>query len=95
MPGLDGTGPLGLGPRTGRGLGLCPPWLGPAPRYYGYRGFYGVGRGGYPWGGGRGRTWGGGRGWWWRTYQPYPPVYYAPYYNPAYSYPYPYSPYWW
>ncbi|RKY15427.1 MAG: hypothetical protein DRP63_06950, partial [Planctomycetota bacterium] len=25
MPGLDGTGPLGLGPRTGRGMGLCPP----------------------------------------------------------------------
>lgn len=23
MPGLDGTGPLGLGPRTGRGLGYC------------------------------------------------------------------------
>ena len=23
MPGLDGTGPQGLGPRTGIGLGLC------------------------------------------------------------------------
>lgn len=23
MPGLDGTGPRGKGPRTGRGLGLC------------------------------------------------------------------------
>ena len=23
MPNLDGTGPLGLGPMTGRGLGLC------------------------------------------------------------------------
>ncbi|OQA04746.1 MAG: hypothetical protein BWY68_00150 [bacterium ADurb.Bin400] len=23
MPGLDGTGPLGYGPMTGRGLGLC------------------------------------------------------------------------
>jgi len=34
MPRLDGTGPLGLGPRTGRGLGPCGmgmgwrcPWL--------------------------------------------------------------------
>lgn len=25
MPGLDGTGPRGEGPRTGRGFGLCPP----------------------------------------------------------------------
>ena len=24
MPGFDGTGPLGEGPRTGRGLGKCP-----------------------------------------------------------------------
>jgi len=24
MPRLDGTGPLGQGPRTGRGLGNCP-----------------------------------------------------------------------
>ncbi len=23
MPGGDGTGPLGLGPRTGRGMGFC------------------------------------------------------------------------
>jgi hypothetical protein len=23
MPGLDGTGPLGLGPMTGRGMGYC------------------------------------------------------------------------
>jgi hypothetical protein len=23
MPGLNGTGPLGLGPQTGRGLGYC------------------------------------------------------------------------
>ena len=23
MPGMDGTGPLGLGPMTGRGLGRC------------------------------------------------------------------------
>ena len=24
MPRLDGTGPMGLGPRTGRGMGGCP-----------------------------------------------------------------------
>lgn len=24
MPNKDGTGPAGLGPRTGRGLGDCP-----------------------------------------------------------------------
>ena len=23
MPGFDGTGPLGLGPMTGRGMGFC------------------------------------------------------------------------
>lgn len=25
MPAGDGTGPSGKGPRTGRGLGTCPP----------------------------------------------------------------------
>ncbi len=25
MPAFDGTGPQGLGPRTGRGWGYCPP----------------------------------------------------------------------
>lgn len=24
MPRFDGTGPMGLGPRTGRGMGRCP-----------------------------------------------------------------------
>ena len=67
MPGLDGTGPWGLGPRTGRGLGLCPPGVYPYSRFWGYGWpIFGVGRGGLPWGGGRGRAWGGGRGWWWR-----------------------------
>lgn len=28
MPGGDGTGPMGLGPRTGRGLGPCGRGLG-------------------------------------------------------------------
>ncbi|HHY05570.1 MAG TPA: DUF5320 domain-containing protein [Clostridia bacterium] len=44
MPGFDGTGPLGQGPRTGRGLGYCTPGLG-FRRGYG-RGFgRGLGRG--------------------------------------------------
>jgi len=52
MPGGDRTGPLGMGPMTGRGAGFCagypvPGAVNPVPG----RGF----------GGGRGR--GGGRGW--------------------------------
>ncbi|MBN1343201.1 MAG: DUF5320 domain-containing protein [Phycisphaerae bacterium] len=57
MPGFDGTGPMGAGPRTGGGFGYCLPiqasGIGPV---------YGLGRGGLPWGGGRGRGFGGGRG---------------------------------
>jgi len=57
MPLLDGTGPMGQGPMTGRGLGNCTgrgfnPW--PMPGGYG-RGFgtgMGMGRG---FGRGRGR----------------------------------------
>jgi len=64
MPGLDRTGPLGEGPRTGGGFGLCGPgrgaWAG-GGRWYAPRG---AGRGLPPWGGGRGRVWGGGRGYW-------------------------------
>jgi hypothetical protein len=53
MPGGDGTGPVGMGPMTGRGAGYCagyptPGYMGPA----GGRGFWGRGRGG---GGGWGR----------------------------------------
>ena len=61
MPGFDGTGPAGMGPRTGGGRGFCPPGAG---QYYGYGTWplRGAGRGGIPWGGGRGRAWGGGRG---------------------------------
>jgi hypothetical protein len=64
MPGSDGTGPRGQGPRTGGGWGRCVP-LPDEPDVV-----RGVGRGGLPWGGGRGRCWGGGgerfvgRGWW-------------------------------
>ena len=77
MPGFDGTGPRGLGPRTGGGFGFCPPGAGPA---YGPVGFLrGAGRGGIPWGGGRGRAWGGGRGWNWPAmYGGYPPSYWGP-----------------
>ena len=57
MPGGDRTGPRGMGPMTGRGLGYCadygaPGYVNPAPGL-------GLGRG-RGWGGGRG---GGGRGW--------------------------------
>ncbi len=78
MPGFDGTGPMGLGSRTGGRRGFCSPGRDPAP-YSGYpyrgspyggyshRGYpygcgFGVGRGGIPRGGGKGRTFGGGRG---------------------------------
>jgi len=72
MPGFDGTGPLGQGPRTGGGRGYCPPVAG---AYYGGAPVvYGVGRGGRPRGGGRGRTFGGGRGWYWRACMPYSPA---------------------
>ncbi|MBO8158241.1 DUF5320 domain-containing protein [Thermosyntropha sp.] len=37
MPGFDGTGPLGYGPMTGRGLGPCGRGL--------RRGYFGFGRG--------------------------------------------------
>ena len=74
MPGFDGTGPLGQGPRTGGGFGYCPP--GAAPYSYGQPVVYGVGRGGRPRGGGRGFTYGGGRGrrWYGRAYGVIPPI---------------------
>lgn len=90
MPGLDGTGPMGMGPMTGGGRGLCNPYWGGmgyypayAPSYgmYPYRpfgfgrGFFGRGRG-FGRGFGRGRGWG--RGYWGGGY-------YAPYGMPGYS----------
>ena len=56
MPWGDRTGPLGMGPRTGRGLGFCSGFSSP--------GFikgpgWGFGRG---WGRGFGRSWGRGFG---------------------------------
>jgi len=81
MPFGDGTGPMGLGPMTGRGAGFCagfgsPGFTNPTPGYsrpysYGYsipvrhRWGYGVGRG---FGRGFGRGWRrrGAYGWpWW------------------------------
>ncbi|MHA1197216.1 MAG: DUF5320 domain-containing protein [Promethearchaeota archaeon] len=71
MPFGDGTGPNGLGPMTGRGLGYCAGYSTP-----GY--MKGPGRG---WGLGFGRGWGRGwgrgfgRGYWrWRAWG-VPPVY--------------------
>lgn len=84
MPGFDGTGPRGMGPRTGGGFGFCPPGVGPAyaPSYF----FRGAGRGGFPWGGGRGRVWGGGRGWAWRAaYGGFGPPYWGAPYPPAWT----------
>ena len=81
MPGGDRTGPLGLGPRTGRALGYCAGYDSPGftrgiPR--GGAGF-GYGRG---WGRGFGRGfWGHGRGFWRRGYYP------EPYYRDVYPVP--------
>jgi len=57
MPGFDGTGPRGQGARTGRGMGYCAPTSETTQQPV-----YGVGRGGFPRGGGRGFAFGGGRG---------------------------------
>jgi hypothetical protein len=83
MPGGDRTGPLGLGPMTGRRAGLCAGY--PTPGYLNPAfgpGWFGVGRGGFPRGGGRGRAFGGGRGWGWRSgfygYPSYAPPYPQP-----------------
>ena len=57
MPRFDGTGPMGQGPMTGRGMGPCNPNARP-----GYGRGYGQGRGrgmgqGYGRGRGRGFCW--------------------------------------
>jgi hypothetical protein len=69
MPWGDRTGPLGLGPRTGRGLGYCSGFNEPG---YVKPGGWGWGRG-FGWGRGRGRGWrcwgwGRGLGWGWRRF---------------------------
>jgi hypothetical protein len=67
MPGGDRTGPIGQGPRTGRGLGFCSGSL--SPGYVTGRGWWGGFGGGRGW---RNRYWAtglpgwqrpGGRGW--------------------------------
>ncbi len=68
MPGRDGTGPWGAGPRTGRGLGWCAAPRGaaaPAPYGGGWGWWRGRGRGARCWWGPpRGFGWGGfGFGW--------------------------------
>ena len=63
MPRGNRTGPAGMGPMTGRAVGFCAGY--PVPGYMNPvvgRGYWGIGRGGYPRGGGRGRCFGGGRG---------------------------------
>jgi len=77
MPGGDGTGPSGLGPRTGRAAGYCAGYPSAGyvnPGFGGGRSGYGLGRG---LGKGRGRGLGLGRGFGWRAY-PYPTYQAAP-----------------
>lgn len=77
MPGGDGTGPWGIGSRTGRGLGYCNGF--PVPGYMngGYGGGFGRGRGG-----GFGMGWG--RGFRGRSfYSPYQPNFPPPLVAPA------------
>jgi hypothetical protein len=74
MPGLNRTGPMGAGPMTGGGRGLCNPSTAASARAF--TGFYGYGgglgqrrgfRGGSGRGAGMGRGYGRGYGW-------YPPA---------------------
>jgi hypothetical protein len=80
MPFGDGTGPLGLGPMTGRGAGFCagfgrPGFASPMPSYqypYGYGHLTSVWpRWGYGFGRGLGRGFGRGFGHGWRRWGPY------------------------
>jgi len=64
MPGFDGTGPQGMGPKTGGGRGFCSPGTSTYAHGYINPTIRGAGHGGIPWGGGRGRAFGGGRGRW-------------------------------
>jgi len=58
MPWGDRTGPLGMGPMTGRGAGRCAGYPGPGR----FNPAFGVGFRGWGRGGGRGRGFGGGGG---------------------------------
>jgi hypothetical protein len=88
MPGLNRTGPMGAGPMTGGGRGLCNPATAGSARafsgVYGYGGGLGLrrgfrGGGGYGRGAGMGRGYGRGYG---MGYGWYPPAM-----GPAFSYP--------
>lgn len=96
MPRGDRTGPMGFGPRTGRGMGLCsgypyPGFMNPGPgfgfgRGFGFRRGFGFGRGF-----GRGRGWRqAGFGYWGPPYppmMPYGQTFGMPYgYYPPYDY---------
>jgi len=61
MPRGDRTGPMGMGPMTGRAAGYCAGNNVPGFMNAGYGGGFGRGRGR---GGGRGRGFGRGLGWW-------------------------------
>ena len=63
MPRGDRTGPEGMGPMTGRGMGYCAGYDMPGYMHPGYGYGRGYGRG-YGWG--RGRGFRGGRGGWGR-----------------------------
>jgi hypothetical protein len=70
MPGLNRTGPMGAGPMTGGGRGLCNPATAGSARafsgVYGYGGGLGLRRGfrgGFGRGAGMGRGYGRGYGW--------------------------------
>jgi hypothetical protein len=96
MPAGDGTGPMGMGPMTGRGAGYCsgydaPGWANPGPgRAFGAGWGRGGGRGGRGGGGGwRHRNWyyaTGVPGWARAGYAPAwgapPPAAYGPYPGP-------------
>ena len=88
MPFGDRTGPWGLGPMSGRGMGYCAGY--PAPGHANPAPGRGFGRGGGGGGRGWGRGFGGGRGWGrgfgWGTWgvQPVYPAY-SPAYAPSYG----------
>jgi len=63
MPGFDRTGPPGAGPRGGWGRGQCGTTAGSTRFSWGGL-LRGIGRGGFPWGGGEGRCFGRGSSWW-------------------------------
>lgn len=81
MPGGDRTGPMGMGPMTGRAAGFCAGY--PVPGYMNPGFGRGWGRGfGRGFGRGWGRGMGFGRGWAYPGYGVTPVTQPAPYYPP-------------